>query len=37
MELDVQGQEIIHFEAVSAAKVAIELDGNTNAKIIYLC
>ena len=36
MELDVQGHEISHNEALSAARAAIELIGNANAKISHL-
>ena len=36
MELDAQGHEISHNEALSAARAAIELIGNANAKISHL-
>ena len=36
MELDVQGHEISHNEALSAARAAIELIGNAKAKISHL-
>ena len=37
MELDSQGHKINHSEAISAAKAAIKLIGNANAKISLLC
>ena len=36
MELDAQGHEINHSEAIGATKAAIELIGNANAKISHL-
>ena len=35
-ELDAQGNEISHFQAINAAKAAIELNDNANAKISHL-
>ena len=36
MELDAQGHEITHAEAIDTVKAAIELIGNANAKISHL-